>query len=204
MMHSERGDYRGEERGDDRHRCGVRLGLWWAGLLLVAVGCGAAAKNPEPLAHAVRLYNDSVRWQRFDQAAQRIPLAQRDYFLDQRDQVHEDLRIHNYEVVRVRYGPNRLQARVHVKYSWYLDSRGVVRETHAVQRWENHEGMWSVTGETRLRGTSMPGLPDPEEPDDATDETSGEASGEEPDDAAEEPASDLPDDDPGTLPAMSP
>jgi hypothetical protein len=184
---------------DERYRYSVRHALWygrlglWAALLLVAVGpgCGAGTRGPEPLANAVRLYNDGVRWERFDQAAQKRPFAQRDDFLDERDQVHEDLRIHDYEVVRVRYGPQRLRARVHVKYSWYLNSRGVVRETHAVQRWEQQESLWIVTGETRLRGAPMPGLPEPEDSEDSED-------------SVEEPAIDLPGEDSGALPAESP
>lgn len=179
---------------DDRYR--VRL---WAGLLLVAVGAGCAAgtRSPEPLANAVRLYNDGVRWQRFEQAAQKRPQAQRDDFLDERDQVHEDLRIHDYEVVRVRYGPDRQQARVQVKYSWYLDSRGVVHETHAVQRWEHHDGLWIITGETRLRGTPMPGLA---EPAGAGEPDASDASGE----SGDEPASDRSGEDSGALPTGSP
>lgn len=188
---------------NDRYR--VRL---WAGLLVVAVvaGCAAGTRSPEPLANAVRLYNDGVRWQRFEQAAQKRPPAQRDDFLDERDQVHEDLRIHDYEVVRVRYGPDRLQARVQVKYSWYLDSRGVVHETHAVQRWEHHDGLWTITGETRLRGTPMPGLAEPAGAGEA--DASGEPDeSEEPDasgESGDEPASEQPGEDSGALPTGSP
>ncbi|GAB4522611.1 MAG: hypothetical protein Tsb0020_41050 [Haliangiales bacterium] len=134
--------------------------LWVSGL--ACGGCGAASKNVEPLDTSVTVYNEGVRWQRFQQAASRLPIEDRDDFLDRRDQLHDDLKIHHYEVIRVRYGPKQLRARVQVKYTWFLESRGVVHETHAVQRWQRDDSFWVMIGEHWLRGEPMPGVPDPE------------------------------------------
>ena len=120
--------------------------------------CGAAQREPEPLDQAVRLYNDGLRWQRFDEAASRLPVDRRDDFLDQRDQLHDDLRISDYDVIRVRYDGKQRRARVQVKYTWYLESRGVVHETHAVQTWHRGDEIWVLRGERHLRGEAMPGL----------------------------------------------
>ncbi len=144
-------------------------GSLWAGAL-ACVGCGAASKNVEPLDTSVTVYNEGVRWQRFQQAASRLPIEDRDDFLDRRDQLHEDLKIHHYEVIRVRYGPKQLRARVQVKYTWFLESRGVVHETHAVQRWQRDDSFWVMIGEHWLRGEPMPGVPDLEaDPDNDPD-----------------------------------
>jgi hypothetical protein len=124
-------------------------GLW---------GCGAAQREPEPLDEAVRLYNDGLRWQRFDEAASRLPADRRDDFLDQRDQLHDDLRISEYDVIRVRYDGKQRRAKVQVKYTWYLESRGVVHETHAVQTWHRGDEIWVLRSERHLRGEVMPGL----------------------------------------------
>lgn len=129
--------------------------------VLAAGGCGAA-QTAEPLDEAVRAYNDAIRWERFEMAAGRVPPEQRDDFLDQRDRLHGDLRIHHSEVVRVRFDAQQRRARVQVKYVWYLDSRGTVHETHAVQRWERRGRFWILTGEIRLRGEPMPGVSEPE------------------------------------------
>lgn len=134
---------------------------------LAAGGCGAA-QTAEPLDEAVRAYNDAIRWERFEMAAGRVPPEQRDDFLDQRDRLHGDLRIHHSEVVRVRFDAQQRRARVQIKYVWYLDSRGTVHETHAVQRWERRGRFWIVTGEIRLRGEPMPGVSEPE-PDDMSE-----------------------------------
>lgn len=135
-------------------------------LFAVLSGCGAQ-QSVEPLEPAVRLYGDGIRWQRFDDAASRLPPERRDDFLDQRDRLHDDLRVHDYEIIRVRFGPEGRRARVHVKYSWYLESRGVVHETHAIQRWHRPAEVWLMVGEEHLRGEPMPGIEDPEQKPDA-------------------------------------
>jgi hypothetical protein len=129
-------------------------------LALAAAGCGAAQRDPEPLDQAVRVYNEGVRWQRFDDAASRLPADRRDDFLDQQDQLHDDLRISEYDVIRVRYDGKQRRARVQIKYTWYLESRGVVHETHAVQTWHRGDEIWVMRGERYLRGERMPGLKD--------------------------------------------
>lgn len=143
-------------------------------VLALVAGCGAAQRDPEPLDQAVRVYNEGVRWQRFDDAASRLPADRRDDFLDQRDQLHDDLRISEYDVIRVRYDDKQRRARVQIKYTWYLESRGVVQETHAVQTWHRGDEIWVMRGERFLRGDPMPGLegsegsePDEREPDEA-------------------------------------
>jgi hypothetical protein len=169
-------------------------------------GCGAAQREPEPLDQAVRVYNEGLRWQRFDEAASRLPADRRDDFLDQRDQLHDDLRISDYDVIRVRYDGKQRRARVQVKYTWYLESRGVVHETHAVQTWHRGAEIWVMRGERHLRGETMPGLKGSEDEDEDKPEAKTDARPESridapssvdpgplPDDPAEDPA--LPEED---------
>jgi hypothetical protein len=161
-------------------------------LALAAAACGAAQREPEPLDQSVRVYNEGVRWQRFDDAASRLPADRRDDFLDQRDQLHDDLRISEYDVIRVRYDNKQRRARVQIKYTWYLESRGVVHETHAVQTWHRGEEIWVMRGERYLRGERMPGLegsePDEGEPDES-EAPEGEPEPDAPEPDAPEPGS---------------
>ncbi|MGE3457248.1 MAG: hypothetical protein AB7O24_19195 [Kofleriaceae bacterium] len=123
-------------------------------------GCGAPQRESDTLSESIRTFNDGIRWQRFANAATRIPLAQRSQFVDEMDQRAEDLRITDYEIVRVdTRGPR--EAKVHVKVSWYLDSEGTLRETHAMQTWERQGKVWLMVDELRVRGAQMPGLADP-------------------------------------------
>jgi hypothetical protein len=105
---------------------------------------------------AVRTYNDGMRWSRFAAAASAVPARQRDAFLDEREELAEDLRITDYEVVRVKDTGDA--ANVHIKLTWYMDSEGTVRETWAAQSWERHGKAWRIVDERRVRGYEMPGL----------------------------------------------
>ena len=122
--------------------------------------CGGFTQRVEPLDDSVRIYNSGVRWQKFLEAAQRLPPDQRDDFLDERDQLSDDLRVDDYEVIRIRASKDNRQAKVQVKYTWHLDSRGVVHSTHAVQSWERLGKIWVMVSETHMRGDSMPGVPE--------------------------------------------
>ena len=130
---------------------------------MAVLACSAAPK-PEPLFNAVEGYNQNLRWQRFQDASSFLPVARRDHFLDRTDQLSKDLRIHHYQVVRLRYSDGGDRARVHVKYTWYRESEGVVRESHVVQNWSQEGNFWLLTDESMLRGPPMPGITDEEAP----------------------------------------
>jgi hypothetical protein len=128
-------------------------------LVLVLAACGSTQKDQETLAESIRSYNDGVRWERFAMAASRLPPKQRGEFVDQMDERADDLKITDYEVVRVEpLGPK--EAKVQVKLSWYKNSEGLLRETHAMQTWERVGKSWLMVESARVRGAEMPGLPD--------------------------------------------
>ena len=132
-------------------------------LLLVTVlvaACGGAQKRQEELSDAVRSYNDGMRWARWEIAASQIPPKQRAEFVDEMDERGDNLKITDYDVVKVDTNGSK-QARVQVKMSWYLDNTGTLKETHAVQTWELQGKVWFMVEETRLRGDEMPGLSEP-------------------------------------------
>lgn len=125
---------------------------------MAAVACAACGATPkgETLMEAVRTYNEGVRWERFAAAASRVPARERETFLDEREELAEDLRITDYEVVRVKDKGD--VADVQVKLTWYKDSEGTVHETWAKQAWERQGKAWRIVGEARVRGADMPGL----------------------------------------------
>jgi hypothetical protein len=121
--------------------------------------CGAAGRDADTLTESVRSFNESIRWQRFGVAATALPALQRAKFVDEMDERAEDLKITDYEVVKVENKGARA-AQVQVKLSWYKESEGTLRETHAMQTWEQHGKAWFMVDEARLRGAEMPGLPE--------------------------------------------
>lgn len=124
--------------------------------ICVLVAC-RSPKAGETLSESIRAYNEGMRWERFDSAAIHVPPKERSTFVDEQDERRKDLKITDYEIVRVDKKSDKL-AQVQVKMSWYLDSEGTLRETSAVQTWERHGKAWWVVEEKRLRGREMPGL----------------------------------------------
>ncbi len=129
-------------------------------LVLVLAACGGIPKDGNTLAESVRDYNEGVRWARYSNAAVHVPPALRAAFVDEWDERGKDLKITDYEVVKVDQKGSRA-AQVEVKMEWYKDTEGKVKETRAVQTWERHGKLWFLVEEQRLRGDEMPGLPEP-------------------------------------------
>lgn len=122
----------------------------------LVLGCGAGASESS-LPDTVRQFNEGVRWGRFEVAANAVPPKERAQFVDDMDERANDLKITDYEVVKVAPRGSS-EARVQVKLSWYKASEGTVHETHALQTWERHGKAWWIVDATRLRGAEMPGL----------------------------------------------
>ncbi|HEY5938171.1 MAG TPA: hypothetical protein VIU61_26150 [Kofleriaceae bacterium] len=128
-------------------------------LVVMLAACKSHQKDQETLSESIRSFNDGVRWERFAMAASRLPPKQRGDFVDRMDERATDLKITDYEVVRVEpSGPK--EAKVQVKLSWYKNSEGLLRETHAMQTWERVGKTWLMVDAARVRGAEMPGLPD--------------------------------------------
>ena len=126
-------------------------------IAILLLGCGAPQVRPEnDLSESIRQFNEGMRWERFGLAASSIPPPQRSQFVDEMDERAGDLKITDYEIVRV--DAREREARVQIKLSWYQASRGTVHETHALQTWERHGKAWLMVDATRLRGSEMPGL----------------------------------------------
>jgi hypothetical protein len=122
--------------------------------------CGGAQKDTETLTESVRNYNEGVRWERYTMAASSLPPKLRGAWVDEMDKRSKDLRITDYEILRLDSTGGR-SAQVQVKMTWYMDSVGTVKETHAMQTWERKGKEWFMVDEVRLRGDEMPGLTEP-------------------------------------------
>jgi len=130
-------------------------------VLIFLTACSVFSPKPsETLGESVRAYNEGIRWERFEVAAIHVPSKQRSQFVDESDLRAKDLKITDYDVIRVEQRGDR-EAHVQVKLEWYKNSEGTMHETHAVQTWERHGQDWLLVDESRLRGAEMPGLPEP-------------------------------------------
>ena len=141
----------------------IRASLMFAIAAAVAA-CGARPKRATLLLDDVHGYHDGVRWEKFAQAAVRLPVPERADFIEERLELAEELRIADVELIRVHYrGKGEMAAEVSVRYLWHLDSRGIVHKTWAREEWERQGKRWILTRQVRTRGEPMPGLEEPED-----------------------------------------
>ncbi len=133
-------------------------------LVLAAAGCGAANPKNADLVADVRGYGEGLRWRDFNAAALRVTPAERTNFMDQREQLADDLRVADWEMRRMTYSEDRNRAEVHIEWTWLLDSRGIVHTTVTRQAWTRHGKNWILDREVRLRGEPMPGVAEPKRP----------------------------------------
>jgi hypothetical protein len=129
-------------------------------LFIVLLSACGAAREPETITEAVRSFNEGIRWERWEIAAVHVPPPQRSQFIDDNDTRAKDLKITDYDVVKVDQKGSK-EAQVQIKVSWYKESEGTLHETQALQTWEKHGRGWLMVDEKRVRGTEMPGLPEP-------------------------------------------
>lgn len=139
------------------------LGWLVSAVLVLLAACAGSAQTRQSFMGAVRGYNDGLRWQRFTHSAAFIPPAERGEFVDEREELADDLRIDDYELSRVRLDQRGNRAEVQVKYTWHRDSKGLVHDTTTLQKWERHGKQWQMTEEARVRGEEMPGVAEPVE-----------------------------------------
>ena len=141
----------------------------------LAAGCGGPQSRSGELLTDVRGYAGGIRWQKYPQAAVRVPPPERSAFLSERAELEDDLRIADFEIAEVGYlGRGQDRARVVVKWTWHLDSRGIVNKTTTEQAWRRHGKRWLLVEERHLRGEPMPGVAEPADEPDPDDAAPGE------------------------------
>jgi hypothetical protein len=134
-------------------------------LCLVVAACGAQQRPGVELMDDIRTYQEGLRWRRWDEAALRLPPGRRDAFLETHEELDAELRIVDYEIERVRLAPGSTTATVQVKYTWHLDSVGVVHDSIVEQRWRRVNRAWFLVAERLKRGEDFPGLEIASDPD---------------------------------------
>ncbi len=121
----------------------------------------------------IRAYNEGLRWDKLPQSAIRIPPAERDAFLDEREQLQDELRIDDFDITRLNTeGETKDRANVQIRWVWHMDREGIVKETTSKQSWKRYGSRWLMLHEVFVRGDEMPGLAEAKGEDTSTDSDS--------------------------------
>jgi hypothetical protein len=128
--------------------------LLLAAVLAAGCGGGGAAAGEDLIGH-VRVFQEGLRWRRYDQAADHVPAPVRARFLDAHDELDRELRIDDYEIVRVTLA-GKTEATVRVRYTWHLESVGRVHETTVDERWRRQGKVWRIVSADHRHGEPLP------------------------------------------------
>ena len=120
---------------------------------LLLVGCMGGGLKVVPLEQTVRGFSESLRWERFDAAAEFLkPGTIKENFVENREDMSDELRITHVEVLKLKYGPKGYRAIVTMRYTWHYDREGVVKKTVVRQRWIKTKKLWLLKDERYERG----------------------------------------------------
>ncbi len=117
-------------------------------LTLAAAGLAACAPSASDmdLQRSVSVYNDSLRWKRFQMAASFVPPAERAAFLDRYLASEERVQIESIEVKSVAAVPGEKAPTydVFVAASLYTLPSNVLERVVLTERWKLVDGGWKV------------------------------------------------------------
>ena len=131
----------------------IRLAL----LGLALAGCfSATQRREEDLIQSARMFNDDLRWARWDQMGSSMLPEERPLFLSRVDLVNNDLVMCDFEVKNIRFDTGSNAATVTVAIDWYSKRDPNLRNTTLEQRWETRKGNWVMVKQRRTHGERFP------------------------------------------------
>ncbi len=138
----------------------MKLRLLFLGLALL--GCLTATQRREDdLIREARVFNDDLRWARWDQMGAAMPADEKHLFLERAALVGTDLVMCDFEVKSVNFEKDSSAANVTAYVEWYMKADPTLRQTTLTQRWENRTGRWQMIKQRRSQGARFPLVPEP-------------------------------------------
>jgi hypothetical protein len=128
-----------------------RAALGLLALLLLAA-CGAEGPQ-DKLRHSAFLFNDGLRWGRYQEVLPRVDPAAREHFMELHAEWGDKVQISDVEPVQYVFSEDGERADVTVQFTWYRIDELVVQTTRTTQHWEQRDGEWIMIGEEHVAGT---------------------------------------------------
>jgi len=125
------------------------------GILTTITGCAATDGMVDKLYDSTRAYNRSLRWGDWDRAAEHLPKASANAFMDSHQAVEDRLVVLDFEMSRLEVDKINGVAASQVHISWHTDNNLVVRTTTVNHVWQWHEGQWVLVDERRSGGKPL-------------------------------------------------
>ncbi len=130
-------------------------------LSLAACMITPAQRREETLARETHMFNDDLRWSRYEQAAKALPADEIPLFLGRANLIGEELVWGDSDVVSITFGTPSTTAVSVVKVDWYYRRDQIVKSTTLEQRWQFADEHWTMIKQRRLRGERFPLVTEP-------------------------------------------
>lgn len=135
--------------------CRLLAALLLSGSVVTQVGCAASDGMIEKLYDSTRAYNRSLRWGDWDRAAEHLPVASADAFIDSHQAYEDRLVVLDYQMTRMEVDKVNGVASSQVEISWHTEDNLVVRTTTVHHVWQWYEGQWLLVDERRSGGKPL-------------------------------------------------
>ena len=109
----------------------------------------------EKLYDSTRAYNRSLRWGDWDRAAEYLPTASANAFIESHQEVEDRLVVLDYQMTRIEIDKPNGIAISQAQISWHTDDELVVRTTTVNHLWQWYEGRWILVDERRDSGRPL-------------------------------------------------
>ena len=138
------------------------MNLRLAFLALALLGClSATQRREDDLIRDARMFNDDLRWARWDQMGATMPPDEKRFFLARVELVGTDLVMCDFEVKSVNFDTGSNAATVSAYVEWYMKTDPNVRHVTLEQRWESRNGRWLMVKQRRSHGDRFPLVTEP-------------------------------------------
>lgn len=122
---------------------------------VVGSGCAASDGMIDKLRDSARVYNRSLRWSDWDRAAEYLPPASADAFIEHHQDFEDRLVVLDYQLTRLEIDRQNGVAASQVEIQWHTDNQLVVRSTVVDHVWQWYEGRWFLVDERRSDGRPL-------------------------------------------------
>jgi hypothetical protein len=119
---------------------------------LLVAACGVAEGPREKLKHTAFMFNEGLRWGRYQEVLPRIDPAARDHFMELHKEWGTTIRLSSVEPVQYVIDEDNEKAAVTVQFTWYRIDEMVEHVTQTVQHWERRDGEWLMIAEQHVSG----------------------------------------------------
>jgi hypothetical protein len=125
-------------------------------LAILVPACLSGDGLSDKFRDATRGYNGALRWGDIDRAAEFLPAASKEAFMNTQDLAREDLVIVEYEMTRLDLDHEHGIAASRALITWHTEKVLIVKHTMVDQLWQFHEGDFVLVDERRADGEPLP------------------------------------------------